>query len=168
MTKKELHEKFQQMLGQQVEGVIASFGKALERIDDIEKTIDTKLDAKSDEVLARLPQPPPASAAPLQQQQPPPRCDTVVNRAQHVPFELGQTSGAAATSVDASVAPPATAEQEDHYEDEVDQNQNYVQPLAPPPLGHPHAYHRNTTRKRAIDEIDTNGAPDMWCATTIY
>ena len=24
------------------------------------------------------------------------------------------------------------------------------------------------TRKRAIDGIDTNGAPDMWCATTIY
>ena len=24
-----------------------------------------------------------------------------------------------------------------------------------------------TTRKRAIDEIDTNGAPCMWCATAI-
>ena len=32
---------------------------------------------------------------------------------------------------------------EDHYEDEVDQNQNYVQPPAPPPPGRPHAYHRN-------------------------
>ena len=31
---------------------------------------------------------------------------------------------------------------EDHYEDEVDQNQHYVQP-PPPPLGRPHAYHRN-------------------------
>ena len=45
--------------------VMASFGKALERIDDIEKTIDTKLDAKLDEVLTRLPQPPPTSATPL-------------------------------------------------------------------------------------------------------
>ena len=45
MMKKQLHHKFQQMLGQQVEDVMASFGKALERIDDIEKTIDTKLDA---------------------------------------------------------------------------------------------------------------------------
>jgi hypothetical protein len=25
-----------------------------------------------------------------------------------------------------------------------------------------------TTRKRAIDDLDTNGAPDMWCAITIY
>ena len=26
----------------------------------------------------------------------------------------------------------------------------------------------DTTRKRAKDEIDTNGAPEKWCATTIY
>ena len=32
MTNKELHDKFHQMLGQQVEDVMASFGKALERI----------------------------------------------------------------------------------------------------------------------------------------
>ena len=70
MTKKELHDKFQQMLSQQVEDVMATFGKALERIDDIEKTIDTKLDAKFDEVLARLPQPPPtAPIVPLHQEQ---------------------------------------------------------------------------------------------------
>ena len=52
MTKKELHDKFQQMLSQQVEDVMASVEKALERIVDIEKTINTKLDAKFDEVLA--------------------------------------------------------------------------------------------------------------------
>ena len=57
MTNKELHDKFHQMLGQQVEDVMASFGKALERMDDIEKTIDIKLDAKFDELLKRLPQP---------------------------------------------------------------------------------------------------------------
>ena len=63
-----------------------------------------------------------------------------MGRAQRVPIDPGQNSGAA---VDASVAPAATAEVEDHYEDEVDQNQNYMQPLAPPQPGRPHAYHRN-------------------------
>src|SRR6266516_4260709 len=101
MTNKEVHDKFQYMLGQQVEDVMASFGKALARIDDVEKTIDTKLDAKFDEVLARLPQPPPASAPPLQQQ-PPPRRETAFHRAGRVPLELGQNSGVAATTVDAS------------------------------------------------------------------
>ena len=57
VTNKELHDKFHQMLGQQVEHVMASFGKELERTDDVEKTIDTKLDAKFDELLKRLPQP---------------------------------------------------------------------------------------------------------------
>ena len=80
-----------------------------------------------DEVLARLPQTLAASAAPLQQhQQPPPRHDPA-GQAQCVPLEPGQTSGAAVTVADASVAPTATAEVEDYYKDEVDQNQNYVQ-----------------------------------------
>ena len=63
-----------------------------------------------------------------------------MGRAQRVPLETGQASGAA---VDVSVALAATAEVEDHYEDEVDQNQNYVQPPAPPPPGRPQVYHRN-------------------------
>ena len=37
--------------------VMASFGKAMEKMDDIKKSIDTKLDAKFDELLKRLPQP---------------------------------------------------------------------------------------------------------------
>ena len=57
MTNKELHDKFHQMLDQQVEDVMASFGKAMEKMDDIEKSIDTKLDAKFEELLKRLPQP---------------------------------------------------------------------------------------------------------------
>ena len=110
MTNKELHDKFHQMLGQQVEDVMVSFGKAMEKMDDIEKSIDTKLDAKFDELLKHLPQP----AL---------RPDTV-GRAQRVPIEPGQNSTAAATAVGASVAPAATAvaEVEDYYEDEVDQN----------------------------------------------
>ena len=63
-----------------------------------------------------------------------------MGRAQHVPIDPGQNSGAID---DASVAPAATAEVEDHYEDEVDQNQNYVQPPAPPSPGRPQVYHRN-------------------------
>ena len=65
-----------------------------------------------------------------------------MGRALRIPLEPSENSGAA---VDASVAPAptATAEVEDHYKDEVDQNQNYVQPPAPPPPGRPHAYHRN-------------------------
>ena len=57
MTNKDFHDKFHQMLGQQVEDVMASFGKALEKMDDIEKSIDTKLDTKFDELLKPLPQP---------------------------------------------------------------------------------------------------------------
>ena len=95
MTNKDLHDKFHQMLGQQVEDVMASFGKPLERINDIGKIIDTKLDAKFDELLKRLPQPFL-------------RRDTV-GRAQRVPIEPGQNSSAAATAVGASVAPAATA-----------------------------------------------------------
>ncbi len=44
------------------------------------------------------------------------------------------------------MAPAADAEEDDYvgdYEDEVDQNQNYVQPPAPPPPGRPQVYIRN-------------------------
>ena len=109
----------------------------------IEKTFETKLDNKFNELLARLPQPLlSASVAPLQQQQQD-RLPNQVGRAQRVPLEPGQTSGAAVPTVDASIAPAATAEVEDHYKDEVYQNQNYVQPPAPPPPGRPQVYHRN-------------------------
>ena len=86
MTNKDLHDKFHQMLGQQVEDVMASFAKALESMDDIEKTINTKLDAKFAELLKRLP--PPVS-----------RRD-IVGQAQRIPIEPGQNSCAAATVVD--------------------------------------------------------------------
>ena len=135
MTNKDLHDKFQQMMSGQVEDVLNRFDEAMEKIDDIEKAFETKLDNKFNELLARLPPPPPAAPnAPLQQQQH--RLPNHVGRALRIPLEPGQNSGAA---VDASVAPSATAEVEDHYEDEVDQNQKYVQPPAPPPPGRPHA-----------------------------
>ena len=112
LTNKQLHVKFQQMMSGQVQDVLNRFDEAMEKMDDIEKTIDTKLDAKFDELLKRLP--PPVS-----------RCNTI-GRAQRIPIEPGQNSGAAATAVGASVALVVTAEVEDYYKDEVDQNQNYV------------------------------------------
>ena len=62
----------------------------------MEKTFETKLDNKFAELLARFP-PPPADAAvpPLQQQQQQQRrLPNQVGRAQRVPLEPGQTSGA--------------------------------------------------------------------------
>ena len=123
-----------------MEDVLNKFEVAMEKIDGIEKAFETKLDNIFNELLARLP-PPAAPVAPVQQQH---RLPNQVGRAQRVPLEPGQTSGVAVPTIGASVSPAATAEVEDHYEDEVDQNQNYVQPPAPTPPGHPHAYHRNS------------------------
>ena len=100
----------------------------------MDKTFETKLDNKFTELLSRFPPPPPAApVTPLQQQQQR-HFPNQVGRARRVPIDPGQNSGAA---VDAFAAPAATAEVEDHYEDEVDQNQNYMQPPAPPPPGRP-------------------------------
>ena len=75
------------------------------------------------------------------------RLPNQVGRAQRVPIETGQNSGAAVPTVDASLAPAtatAGAEEDDDYADdyadEVDQNQNYMQPPAP---GRPQAYNGN-------------------------
>ena len=139
LTNKELHDKFQQMMSGQVQDVLNRFEEAMEKIDGMEKTFETKLDNRFNELLARLPPPPAAPNAPLQQQQQQQRrFPNQVGRAQRVPIDPGKNSVAA---VDASVAPAATTEVEDHYEDEVDQNQNYVQ--RPPPPGRPQVYHRN-------------------------
>ena len=128
LTNKQLHDKFQQMMSGQVQDVLNRFDEAMEKIDGMEKTFETKLDNKFNELLARLPPPPPPPAAPnaplqqqQQQQQQQHRLPNQVGRAQRVPLEAGQASGAV---VDVSVAPAATAEVEDHYEDEVDQNKN--------------------------------------------
>ena len=145
MTNKELHDKFQQMMAEQVQDVLNNFEEAMEKITSLEKTFETKLDNRFNELLARLP-PPAAPAAPLKQQQQqrlPPRRETALRRASRVPLQPGQTAGAA---VDTSVAPAADAEEDDYvgdYEDEVDQNQNYVQPPAPQPPGRPHANNGN-------------------------
>ena len=128
MTNKQLHDKFQQMMSGQVGDVLNRFEEAMEKIDAVEKSFETKLDNRFNEVLARLPPPPPAAPnAPLQQQQRlPPHRETALRRASRVPLAFGQTIGAA---VDTSVAPAADAEEDDYvgdYEDEVDQNQHYM------------------------------------------
>ena len=61
MTNKELHDKFQQMMSGQVEDVLNRFEEAMEKIDGMEKSFETKLDNKFNELLTRLPQPPPAT-----------------------------------------------------------------------------------------------------------
>ena len=148
LSNKELHDKFQQMMTEQVQDVLNNFEEAMEKITGLEKTFETKLDNRFNELLARLP-PPAAPVAPLQQQQLRP-LPNQYGRAQRVPIELGQHSGAAATAVGASLAPATAAagtqEDDDYvgdYEDEVDQNPNYVQPPAPPPPGRPQVYIRN-------------------------
>ena len=59
LTNKELHDKFQQMMSGQVQDVLNKFEEAMETIDGMEKTFETKLDNKFNELLARLPPPPP-------------------------------------------------------------------------------------------------------------
>ena len=78
-----------------------------------------------------------------QQRRLPPRHETALPRASRASLEPGQTVGA---TVDTSVAPTADVEEDDYvgdYEDEVDQNQIYEQPPAPPPAGRPQVYIRN-------------------------
>ena len=144
LTNKELHDNFQQMMTEHVQDVLNNFEEAMEKITGLEKTFETKLYNRFNELLERLP-PPTAPAAQLQQQQQqlPPCRETALRRASRVPLQPCQTVGAA---VDNSVAPAADAEEEDFagdYEDEVDQNQNYVQPPAPQPPGRPHANNGN-------------------------
>src|SRR3954471_14507724 len=99
LTNKELHDKFQKMMTEQVQDVLNNFEEAMEKITGLENTIETKLDNRFNELLACLP-PPAAPAAPLQQQLLPPRRETALHRASHVLLQPGQTVGVAAdTSV---------------------------------------------------------------------
>ena len=51
LTSKQLHDKFQQMMSGQVQDVLNRFDEAMEKIDGIEKTFETKLDSKFNELL---------------------------------------------------------------------------------------------------------------------
>ena len=53
-----------------MQDVLNRFEEAMEKIDGMEKTFETKLDIKFAELLSRFPPPPPAAPiAPLQRQQ---------------------------------------------------------------------------------------------------
>ena len=54
LSNKELHDKFQQMMTEQVQDVLNNFEEAMEKITGLEKTFETKLDNKFNELLARL------------------------------------------------------------------------------------------------------------------
>src|ERR1041385_6845362 len=127
MTNKELHDKFAQMISEQVNDIENRFTEA---IDGVEKMIDTKLDAKFTELITRLPAQP--AAAPAQPQPPPPR------RARRILFPGGQAAGIGAPPA-AAVATTAAASdvgQDDNYEgdyeEEVEQEAAYEQPAGRP------------------------------------
>src|ERR1041384_5646899 len=136
MTNQELHDKFAQLMTEQVHDIESRFTEA---IDGVEKLIDTKLAAKFTELLARLP--PQAAAAPAQPAaaaalaqhaaaavQPPLR-----QRARRLIFADTQASG-----VGAPAAASDIGQYDDDYaadsEDEVQQEARNEQP---PPPGRP-------------------------------
>ena len=94
MTNKALYDKFQQMMADQVQDFVTNFGEAMEKLDGLEKTFDTKMDAKFNEVLARLP-PPAAVPIPFER------------RARRVPLGHAQHPGTVDTAA-TSVARAAT------------------------------------------------------------
>ena len=75
----------------QVGDVLNRFEEAMEKIDGMEKSFETKLDNKFNELLTRLPQPPsPVPIAPLQRQKQHPLLNQL-GRAKRVPIEDSQT-----------------------------------------------------------------------------
>ena len=138
---KEQHDK-----SGKVQDVLNRFEEAMEKIDGMETSFETKTHNRFNELLVGLPPPPPAAPnPPLQQQQQrlPPRRETALRSASRVPLAFGQSVRAA---IDTSVAPAADVEEDEYvgdYEDEVAQNQNYVQPPAPQPPDRPHANNHN-------------------------
>src|SRR4051812_7464742 len=124
MTNKELHDKFAQMMSEQVYDIETRFTEA---IDGVEKMIDTKLDAKFTELIARLPTQPAAAPA----QPPPPR------RARRILFPGGQAAGIGAPPAAAVAAAAASDvghdnDYEGDYEEEVEQEAAYEQPAGRP------------------------------------
>src|SRR3954449_8986432 len=115
MTNKELHDKFAQMMSEQVYDIETRFTEA---IDGVEKMIDTQLDAKFTELIARLPTQPAAAPAPP----PPPR------RARRILFPGGQAAGIgapAARVVAGGAAATNVGHDDDYegdYEEEVEQD----------------------------------------------
>src|SRR3954468_977595 len=125
MTNQELHDKFAQMMTEQVHDIERRFAEA---IDGVEKMIDTKLDAKFTELIARLP--PQAAAAPAQPAvapaQPPLR-----QLARRLFFADTQASGVGApAAADAAAASNDVGQYDDYVcdsEDEVEREAHHEQ-----------------------------------------
>src|SRR3954466_12203432 len=117
MTNKDLHDKFAQMMSEQVYDIETRFTEA---IDGVEKMIDTKLDAKFTELMARLPTQPAAAPA----QPPPPR------RARRILFSGGQAAGIVAPAAASNVGHDDNYEGD--YKEEVEQEAAYEQPAGRP------------------------------------
>ena len=132
MTKQELHDKFAQMMTEQVHDIDSRFAEA---IDGVEKLIDTKLDTKFTELIARLP--PQAAAVPAQPVaaavQPPLR-----QRARRLFFADTQASGVGVTAAASDIG----QYDDDYAADSEDEVQQEARNEQPPPPGRPQAYNR--------------------------
>jgi hypothetical protein len=85
------------LLSDHMQDVDKRFSDTMEQLEGLETTFTAKLDAKFQEVLARLPPPPPARVPPPQPTRVAPT-PTFVGRAQRVLHQLAQTLAAGATA----------------------------------------------------------------------
>src|SRR3954467_7117150 len=107
MTNKALHDKFAQMMSEQVNDIENRF---TEEIDGVEKMIDTKLDAKFNELIARLPSQPAAGPAqPVAAPAQPP----LQRRARRVLFPFGHASGIGAPAAAIAAAASGIGQYDD-------------------------------------------------------
>jgi hypothetical protein len=133
MTSVELHAHFTQLLVGHAHDVDTRLGDvdsklsdAMEKIDGLEEAFNTKLDAKFQEVLARLPQ-----------------SDIPARRACHVPMaeQPASTVTTATTATDATTHEGYT---DDEGEDELeDENLLDDEEIQQPPPARPRQYNRN-------------------------
>ncbi|KAI5022054.1 hypothetical protein ZWY2020_058784 [Hordeum vulgare] len=152
LTNRELHDKFQRMMSDQVQDFVTTFREAMDKLEGMDKKFNTKMNAKFNEVLARLPAPA-AASVPLQPQ--PQRL-----RARRVPVGQVQNFGVVATTAAALAAPPPTAttevsmaEKNEDYDDDYDGDYDDEGEVAPvqhqeqqprrQAAGRPHGYNRN-------------------------
>src|SRR4051812_41366092 len=126
MTNQDLHDKFAQMMSEQVHDIKNIFREAVEKLDGVEKMIDTKLDAKFNDLIARLPPVPAAVPA-----QPPPQ-----RRARRILCLTGQVAGIGAPAAAVAAAAASDVGQYDDYEgdykEEVEREAPYEQPAGRP------------------------------------
>src|SRR6266699_7039626 len=72
LTSKELHARFNQLFVGQAQDIEARFAEQADKIDGLETSFTTQLEAKFQELLGRLPPPAPAAPAAHQRRHVPP------------------------------------------------------------------------------------------------